>query len=419
MGDYATNVLQLAGNFTGNLATVSGSLSQEIHLLELRKDRNKAAGAATIGGGAFYIQVTCDINAHVSHIQNNTPNNGSDDLDDAFSLSAMEMKSTHFSDTYNDAGSNYLGFDPAEGSADVAALENNQAWRKNKTVGGVTTANGNGSSVKYKLPTNTASNLKLGHIKFASSYFKVQVNIGVEEAHKNEYTVSNPDVVAAGTGSSLTETTAENLQVAQYLYVSKTEVNDADANGIYTDNAAIADRVGQTETANQEEGALKSIYGTDGAANSWAKTTGGDIDSLEDLLSVTVTQDEVEAAYATDLAALKSALQGGDANPKSKVITSWTITVNEVAASKDSLLTKFGRNKNVATGVTAIFAQGDKIVIVDENLNNKKVELELAIQEQKTNSAENLPGGTTKIIPTQQQANANGKAEIFALVCQN
>ena len=54
-----------------------------------------------------------------------------------------------------------------------------------------------GSSVKYKLPTNTASNLKLGHIKFASSYFKVEVNIGVTSENKNEYTVSDPDVSAA------------------------------------------------------------------------------------------------------------------------------------------------------------------------------------------------------------------------------
>ncbi len=407
MANYADNVLQLAGNFTGNLASVSGSLDREIHLLELRKDRQSAPGAGQIAGSAFYIQVTCDINAHVAHIQNNAPNDGNDQLDDAFSLSAMEMKSTHFSDTYNDAGSNYPGTDAA--GADVAALDSTQKWRKN--AGNAT--NGNGSSVKYKLPTNTASNLKLGHIKFASSYFKVEVNIGVTSENKNEYTVSDPDVSAAGAGTTLTETTDENLQVAQYLYVSKTEVNGADADGVYTNNAALADADGD-----EEEGALKSIYGTDGAANSWAKTTGGDIDSLEDLLSVTVTEDEVKAAYATDLAALKSGLKGGNANPLSKVITSWTITVNEVAASKDSLLTKFGRNKNVATGVTAIFAAGDKIVIVDDNLNNKKVELALAIQEQKADSAQNKAGAATKIIPTQQQANANGNAEIFALVCQ-
>ena len=167
---------------------------------------------------------------YVINIQNNAPNDGNDQLDDAFSLSAMEMKSTHFSDTYNDAGANYPGTDAA--GADVAALDSTQKWRKN--AGNAT--NGNGSSVKYKLPTNTASNLKLGHIKFASSYFKVEVNIGVTSENKNEYTVSDPDVSAAGAGATLTETTDENLQVAQYLYVSKTEVNGADADGVYTNN---------------------------------------------------------------------------------------------------------------------------------------------------------------------------------------
>ena len=54
--------------------------------------------------------------------------------------------------------------------------------------------------------------------------------------------------------STLTETTDENLQVAQYLYVSKTEVNGADADGVYTNNAALADADGD-----EEEGVLDSI----------------------------------------------------------------------------------------------------------------------------------------------------------------
>ena len=391
---YASNVLQLAGNLEGEIpdltrqAVIDARISSTIHLLELKKQRSKVAGAQAIGDNALYIQVTCDINAHVSaHPGQNGGNTGSTgtNADDIFSLSEMVFESSDF-DAPTDDGDYTFTQKAANNEAD------NKDW---KTAGGAT--------LKYKLPHGSAT-LKMGHIAFNNNYFKVNVEIGADanQARLNQYEVQNP-VVESSTGQSQTANVAEDITVAQYLYVSKTAGVDGTTSGVNNDALEAA-------PASDEEAALDSIRQASGQSNNWGKTTGAAIDQLEDKLSTSVSVQEVTNAYASALTSLKNALGGASAN----IITSWTITVSAVAKHESSLLSKFGRSKgNDPAGngdATHIFARDDKIVVGSFNgatFTAATKDVTLKAREQQAGSAD------------QKQADTNIlSGSVIALVCQ-
>ena len=393
---YANNVLQLAGGFsdvtTANTAAGNAAkINATIHLLELQKARSAVAGAQAIGDGAFYIQVTCDINAHVSaHPGNNGGQTGQtgDQADDIFELSKMVFQHSDF-DAPADAGYTFTqNAGPGTGG--------DKAWK-----------DATGATLNYKLPSGSAT-LKMGHIAFTNNHFKVNVEVGAtaNQARLNQYSVQDP-VVTSSTGQSQTAQTTEDITVAQYLYVSKTDVDgavraDANSPGKYTDNNALADAA-----QDGEEAALDSIRQQSGQANNWGKTEGAaNIDQLEDKLSTQVTVAQVEAAYATALTGLKNSLGGNS----SSIITAWTITVDAVAKHESSLLSKFGRSKGDITGdKSQIFDEGDKIVVGsfdNGTFSADQVDLALKATPQLANSAG--AGAEVTIL----------SGAVIALVCQ-
>lgn len=400
---YATNVLQLDGGFsnvtTANTAAGNAAkIDATIYLLELQKGRSSVGGAQAIGANAFYIQVTCDINAHVSAHPGNTaerPNVGEtgqsgDNADDIFSLSEMVFQHSDF-----DAPA-----DPTTSSTFTQkAADNEPANKAWKTATGAT--------LNYKLPHGSAT-LKMGHIAFTNNHFKVNVEVGatVAQARLNQYSVQDP-VVTSSTGGSQTAQTTEDITVAQYLYVSKTDVAgvtraNANSPGKYTDNNALADA-----GIDSEEAALDSIRQASGQSNNWGKTEGATaIDQLEDKLSTSVTVAQVESAYANVLLGLKNSLGGAS----SSIITAWTITVDAVDKHESSLLSKFGRSKGDIQGdKSQIFDDGDKIVVGSFNngaFSADQVALALKATPQQANSAN--PGAEVTIL----------SGPVIALVCQ-
>ena len=409
---YAENVLQLAGSLTSEIAltdqdaldaVTNARISSTIHLLELKKERSKVAGAQKIGNNAFYIQVTCDINAHVSAHQGTPPDGqtgqSGTNADDTFSLSQMVFESTDF-----DAPT-----DPDTSTAFTQKAPNNEANNKAwKTAGGAT--------LNYKLPSGSVS-LKMGHIAFNSNHFKVNVTIEATEAQAklNQYEVADP-VVTSSTGGTQNASTSEDITVAQYLYVSKSAaVENAGADTTHGVNNAALTAAGQ----DIEEAKLDSIRQASGQSNNWGKTEGAaNIDQLEDKLTTSVSVDQVTDAYASALTSLKTAL--GGATGTSSIITSWKITVNAVAQHESSLLSKFGRDKgnivtfnndgNVVRAANEIFAADDKIVIGSFSggtFTAATKDVTLKAREQKDNSSQQKAADTTIL-----------SGSVIALVCQ-
>ena len=358
------NVLQLAGNLQATARDIGSThLEKQLYLLEESKQRTKVAGSGTVAADALYIKVVLDVNKHVSkHLGSNGGNINTNNADDAYSLSAINIQSTHFSDTVASAAAvNNHHYNQLAVQGQAPAATANDYWR--------TGVDGNGDlvgKVYYKLPQPknaqnevTAKQLKMGHINFKKGdtslgAFGVFVSINIPDATENAYTVGNPTV----DGNNLTGSIDDVITNAQYAYVSK------------SDAAAQADMGQADRVFDANFGAdSRRKSDADGSAQDWIAET--NVDDLEDKLSVEVEKSEVQAAYATELAALKTSLLGN----APKVLMSWSIDVTKIDADTDSLLSKFGRlAKSNSPGIdTNIFAPGDKIVVSDaNNINNAK-----------------------------------------------
>ena len=366
-----TQVLQLEGSLSASAATVETHLNESLFLLEESKNRKKQVGGATIAAAAFYIKVIVDINKHVTkHLgaagdANNDGSINADNVDDAYSLSAMQMLSGHFSDTATGtAGSKKYAMKALEGGAAPQAGDDDY-WRTSA-----------GAEAHYKLPTpNAAVSLKMGHITFedgsnnAARGFAVNVSIDIQDATENSYSVS----AASVSGNNLSANIDDVITSAQYAYVSKSNLAGQAA---MTDANKVLDGNFGADSKRQ----------ADGSDQLWITTSDDNVDNLEDKLSVEVEATEVQAAYAAELTALRNSLLTNN-----KVLTSWQIDLNAIGADTDSLLSRFGRHAEFNAVVTNsgaslgnnIFAAGDKIVVTDNALNNKKVTISFGAKELK------------------------------------
>ncbi len=386
------NVLQLAGSLAATARDIGSThLNADLYLLEESKTRSKVGGTATVAADALYIKVVLDVNKHVSkHLGGATDNDGSittSNADDAYSLSAIKIQSTHFSATKSGTVNNHhYNQEPVQGQAPAAG--DNDFWR--------TGVDGNGAlvgKVYYKLPQPkngagavTAKTLKMGHINFDKAgaslgAFGVNVNINVPDATENAYTVSTPSV----DGANLTGSITDVITNAQYAYVSKSDNSNTTQADMSQANRIFDAKFG-ADSRRQDDAT--------GSDQPWIATTGDDVDNLEDKLSVEVEKTEVQAAYATELAALKTSLENNN-----KVLMSWSIDVTAISADTDSLLSKFGRlaKSNNAAIDTNIFASGDKIVVSDANtLAAKTASVDFKATELKADGTEK--GSSTTIV---------------------
>ena len=84
-----------------------------------------------------------------------------------------------------------------------------------------------------------------------------------------------------------------------------------------------------------------------------------DADDVEDKLQQSLSNNDVETAYATAITATNNSINGEN------VIASWSLGINAVAASPDSSLTQHARAR-LGSGAdpesTSIFNTGDKLI---------------------------------------------------------
>ena len=148
-----------------------------------------------------------------------------------------------------------------------------------------------------------------------------------------------PCDVQRANGIDANTTVAINDQAghAQYLYF------DSAANGTGFDGAA-----GQAGESQAPSAAWNS----------------GSADDVEDELSATLTNADVEAAYATAINATKDSINGQN------VLSSWSLGIAKVDGASNSSLTKHARARVGLTNDPAsntIFRQGDKLIASDAN----------------------------------------------------
>tara|TARA_B100000989_G_scaffold43052_1_gene27432 strand:- start:191 stop:1435 length:1245 start_codon:yes stop_codon:yes gene_type:complete len=370
MTNIFTNVLQLAGSLSADARDLGSThLDKKLYLLEESKARTKVGGSANISSTALYIKVVLDVNKHVSkHLGGNADNDGTihdpnatNNADDAYSLSAINILSTHFSAIKSGTTNNHHYSQNVIGGAETTPVAgDDDFWR---------TSNGDDDApvakVYYKLPQPknaanqlAAKNLKMGHINFKKGTdslgaFAVTVNVNIPDATENAYTVSDPQV----SGDNVSGSIDDIITNAQYAYVSKSDNSGTTQADMTPANRKLDAKFG-ADSRRQDDAT--------GSDNAWIATTGEAVDNLEDKLSVEVEASEVKQAYQGELDNLKASLEINN-----KVLTSWSINVDVINPDTDSLLSKFGRfaksNETANAPIDSnIFASGDRIVVSDE-----------------------------------------------------
>ena len=140
------------------------------------------------------------------------------------------------------------------------------------------------------------------------------------------------------------------------------------ASGVST-QVSIADHAGHAQYLyfdNAADGSNDVFNGTnsESASKPAADWRNGDADDVEDNLSATLTNQQVEDAYANAITTTKNSIHGQN------VLSSWSLGINAVAASSTSSLTKHARDNIQRTGNPAsntIFKEGDKLIASNDS----------------------------------------------------
>ena len=192
-----------------------------------------------------------------------------------------------------------------------------------------------GLTVEYKLPTpNASSTFQVGRIQIDSQDVTATItsNATAQQAFKVMMTanINNQGVLSAScevtraSGANTTLAIEDHAGHAQYLYFDD---DDSGANDTFSQKSA-----------------------------SWEA---GDADDVEDKLQNTLSNNEVETAYATAIAATTNSINGQN------VLASWSLGISAVAADPESSLTQHARARVGLTAdptSTTIFNAGDKLI---------------------------------------------------------
>jgi len=193
----------------------------------------------------------------------------------------------------------------------------------------------NGLTVEYKLPTPDASStFKVGRIQIDSSDATATItsNATAQQAFNVMMTanINNQGLLSAScevtrqSGANTTLAVEDHAGHAQYLYFD--DASD-----------------GASDTFSQKSA-------------SWEA---GSADDVEDKLQNTLSNNEVETAYASAITATTSSINGQN------VLASWALGITAVAANPESSLTQHARARVGLTAdptSTTIFNAGDKLI---------------------------------------------------------
>lgn len=360
------SVLALPGSFSLTAKTLAdANFNEKLNLLLSSKNRTKQQSQKTVDLAGYYIKVTCDLNAHVTKTLNGNNTGADTDVhgetgvaDDMFEFEALSIADTDFSGNINPQNK-YMSLATQQGTKANGKLWNNAS-----------------AFSEYRLK-HFESNFELGRITLKSdavpgatisgtTQWAVKQSIETEELPGNDndgFTAKNLLVMPAptvneivGTGN-LVASIEENVTEAQYLHLTATA--GVDENGQAT----------ELNTAKQGTAfGNDSKYTTNGADNSWVATADqADIDQLEDKLGLNVSAAEIAAAYADQIAAVKTATS--DLTNK-KIITEWSVSIPRIGGAS-SLFSQHARaiyntrgGTDDKTGTPNLFRSEDKIVIV-------------------------------------------------------
>ena len=193
----------------------------------------------------------------------------------------------------------------------------------------------NGLTVEYKLPTpDSSSTFKVGRIQIDSSDATATItsNATAQQAFNVMMTanINNQGVLSAScevtrqSGANTTLAVEDHAGHAQYLYFD--DASDG-ANDTFSQKSA-----------------------------SWEA---GSADDVEDKLQNTLSNNEVETAYASAITATTNSINGQN------VLASWALGITAVAADPESSLTQHARARVGLTAdptSTTIFNAGDKLI---------------------------------------------------------
>ena len=283
------------------LTAAAPSLSKTNETVYLLEERkDRTEAVGSATVPSHYIKVIKNLNAFVQHTQSNT--GAANGIDDSWALSAI----SHAHDSNLAAGESVAYNFPASASA------------KTFKVGSIAINDG-----------ATADVLVAGSL----AAFNVMMTASIN----NQGVLTANCAVTRASGVSTQVSIADQAGHAQYLYFD----NAADgANDIFNGT--------NSESASKPPAAWQS----------------GGADDVEDNLSATLTNQQVEDAYSSAISTTNDSVDGEN------VLQSWSLGINAVAASNNSDLTKHARANVTRTGNPAsstIFKQGDKLIASDAN----------------------------------------------------